>query len=111
MMIDAFDTAQGVRYNTFDPTVGSEQGLGFMGRTRPLSLLSLKLAKPTLMLKNPFTTGLNVGVLQALLNRNGAKLVVDGIFGPLTEAAVKIFQKSHLIPADGIVGPLTWSKL
>jgi peptidoglycan hydrolase-like protein with peptidoglycan-binding domain len=50
-------------------------------------------------------------VLQALLNRHGAKLVVDGIFGPLTEAAVKAFQKSHLIPADGIVGRLTWSKL
>jgi hypothetical protein len=44
-MIDAYDTAQGVRYNTFDPTVGGEQGLGFTGRTRPL-LLAPNLTPP-----------------------------------------------------------------
>jgi peptidoglycan hydrolase-like protein with peptidoglycan-binding domain len=67
--------------------------------------------KPTLMLTTPFTTGQSVKDLQTALDRNGAKLTVDGIFGPLTEGAVKAFQKSHLIPADGIVGRLTWSKL
>ena len=34
-----------------------------------------------------------------------------GPFGPLTHAAVVAFQKKHGLLADGIVGPLTWSKL
>ena len=36
---------------------------------------------------------------------------VDGIFGPLTEAAVKDFQKKNSLVVDGIVGPKTWRKL
>jgi peptidoglycan hydrolase-like protein with peptidoglycan-binding domain len=63
------------------------------------------------MLTNPYTIGLAVMDLQTALNRHGAKLVVDGIFGRLTEAAVKAFQKSRGLVVDGIVGPLTWSKL
>jgi murein DD-endopeptidase MepM/ murein hydrolase activator NlpD len=34
-----------------------------------------------------------------------------GPFGPLTHAAVVAFQKKNGLLADGIVGPLTWSKL
>jgi murein DD-endopeptidase MepM/ murein hydrolase activator NlpD len=34
-----------------------------------------------------------------------------GPFGPLTHAAVVAFQRKHGLLADGIVGPLTWSKL
>jgi murein DD-endopeptidase MepM/ murein hydrolase activator NlpD len=42
-----------------------------------------------------------------------AKLGVNppGPFGPLTHKAVVAFQKKHKLLADGIVGPLTWSKL
>jgi N-acetylmuramoyl-L-alanine amidase len=36
---------------------------------------------------------------------------IDGIYGPLSEAAVKKFQSSHGLTADGIVGPMTWEKL
>lgn len=38
-------------------------------------------------------------------------LVVDGIFGPKLEAAVKSFQRGRNLTVDGIVGPLTWAAL
>ena len=38
-------------------------------------------------------------------------LVVDGIYGPKTEARVKDFQRSQRIAVDGIVGPVTWGRL
>jgi peptidoglycan hydrolase-like protein with peptidoglycan-binding domain len=49
--------------------------------------------------------------LQDLLRARNHPVAVDGIFGPLTEAAVKAFQQSNGLAADGIVGPQTWPKL
>jgi hypothetical protein len=109
LMIDAPFTGAVTRYDRFSTT--SAYGvLQYVGAVR-VATLAATPAKPTLMLTNPYTTGQSVKDLQTALDSHGAKLTVDGIFGPLTEAAVKAFQKSHLIPADGIVGPLTWSKL
>lgn len=50
--------------------------------------------------------GEDVKFLQKNLN-----LVQDGIFGTLTEEAVKTFQAQNGLIADGIVGPGTWAKL
>ena len=50
--------------------------------------------------------GDDVKILQQKLN-----LVVDGVFGPITEETVKSFQKANGLVADGIVGPITWNKL
>jgi murein L,D-transpeptidase YcbB/YkuD len=36
---------------------------------------------------------------------------VDGIFGPITKAAVEKFQSGHDLTVDGIVGPITWAAL
>jgi lysozyme family protein len=52
-----------------------------------------------------------VKTLQYLLRARGHSVAVDGVFGPNTEAAVKAFQTSRGLVADGIVGPLTWAAL
>ena len=49
-----------------------------------------------------------VETLQYLLRHHGHDLVVDGDFGPDTEAAVHAFQTSEGLTVDGIVGPQTW---
>src|SRR5438132_12826543 len=60
----------------------------------------------------PGAAGSVVRRLQRALRRTpNLGLVVDGIFGPLTETAVKEFQNGAGLPADGIVGPLTWAAL
>ena len=35
----------------------------------------------------------------------------DGVWGPMTTAAVKAWQKNHALTADGIVGPATLAKM
>ena len=45
--------------------------------------------------------------VQWQLNRNGADLDVDGVFGKLSDAALRAFQRAHGLTADGICGKLT----
>ncbi|HWQ43996.1 MAG TPA: peptidoglycan-binding protein [Desulfosporosinus sp.] len=50
--------------------------------------------------------------LQRLLKTNGFNTgTIDGIFGPMTKAAVLSFQKSRKLVPDGIVGIKTWTAL
>ena len=56
--------------------------------------------------------GTYVTTLQEKLNTEGYSVgEVDGIFGRRTEAAVKDFQLSNGLTADGIVGDKTWAVL
>lgn len=49
-----------------------------------------------------------VSLLQSFLNKNGFNSgVVDGLFGSITDSAVKAFQKANNLISDGIVGPIT----
>lgn len=56
--------------------------------------------------------------LQAILNAYGASLVVDGAWGPLTDAALRTYQRTRNVAnsvvngnGDGIVGPMTRAAL
>ncbi|WP_081709820.1 caspase family protein [Arthrobacter sp. 35W] len=57
------------------------------------------------------STGEHVSYLQQRLSDIGYRLVVDGIFGPGTESAVRAFQRDNALVADGVVGPLTWAAI
>jgi murein L,D-transpeptidase YcbB/YkuD len=57
------------------------------------------------------SSGVAVRALQRLLVSNGYTVRVDGVFGALTETAVKAFQNQRNLTADGIVGQRTWRTL
>jgi len=60
----------------------------------------------------PGMRGSQVVKLQEKLSNLGfLKTGVDGDFGPLTEKAVKAFQKSKGLETDGVVGGATWNLL
>jgi len=57
------------------------------------------------------SSGHPIKTLQYLLRARGHSVVLDGAFAPNTETAVKAFQASCGLAADGVVGPLTWAAL
>lgn len=52
-----------------------------------------------------------VQAAQTLLNWHGQNVVVDGDFGDQTDSAVRAFQRSRGLTADGIIGNRTWTAL
>jgi peptidoglycan hydrolase-like protein with peptidoglycan-binding domain len=119
----------------FTPTLGRTQGVFRMadlllvaydatkGELRPLSPSAPRPGKqspPTgdaqlvvrnLSLKTPNFVGSDVSALQAALNRQGARLTVDGVFGAITRAAVVQWQTDRGLVVDGVVGIQTRSSL
>ena len=70
---------------------------------RPAAQLALPLA--------PGASGWSVAQLQQALNRHGAKVSVDGGFGPQTAAAVRAWKSDHKLPATARVGVRAWLSL
>ena len=69
------------------------------------------VAAPTTTLK-PGDTGAQVRVLQRALVALGYSVgTVDGVYGPKTVAAVKLFQQAAGIGVDGVFGPQTMNAM
>jgi hypothetical protein len=87
-----------------------QPGVGGHGVARISGSATLKIQRQPLTVRGD--VGCPVPELQEALNATGEALVVDGRFGPLTEAAVRRFQTAHPpLAVDGDVGPLTWPEL
>ena len=60
------------------------------------------------------STGDAVGAVQSQIHSRGDganQVAIDGIFGPVTDGAVRAFQTLLGLAVDGIVGPQTWIHL
>jgi hypothetical protein len=56
-------------------------------------------------------SGPYVRLIQEWLSLNGINLVIDGVFGSATDAAVRKFQTINTLAVDGEVGPITYGRL
>ena len=64
-----------------------------------------------LRLRRPFMQGSDVRDVQTALANAGIAVDTDGVFGPATENAVREFQSQNGLVVDGIVGPGTRAAL
>ncbi len=82
----------------------------YLRRTKGLWLDGPRItdANPTLRRGD---TGNAVRDLQSLLTGVGFGVLIDGDFGKHTADALKAFQKSRGLKADGVAGPVTWDAL
>jgi peptidoglycan hydrolase-like protein with peptidoglycan-binding domain len=95
----SFGAASGAAVQAFQQTL----------RATEISTTLGQLDWPSLVLTvGPGDHGEAVRAVQTLVPGG---LVVDGSFGPLTEAAVRQFQSMFAPPVDGVVGPITWHAL
>jgi len=91
----------------------SKTGWNRYGRLKCLSAPAAPVFSRVLVnAGRPYMSGSDVRVVQAALKAAGFDPgVVDGSYGPKTEAAVKAYQAAAGLAADGKVGAETWAKL
>lgn len=92
----------------------ADHGLMVDGIAGPQTLAALTAPTPVLYPGAGYEAGSSspVRVLQHDLARAGDPPgPIDGLYGPLTEQAVKRYQSSHGLSVDGIAGPRTFARL
>ena len=105
---NAFQESQGI---TVDGVVGPVTRAAFLSAPS-LAVRAVDPAADVPYLE-PGDTGSAVSTWQAALNRwfearhDDTRIAVDGVFGPRTEAASRVFQDAQRITVDGLVGPET----
>lgn len=106
--IPVFSLALRSAVKKFQKFIGARDD-GIVGPKTWGALLSRQAAGKSL--KNG-SSGTEVRYLQEALNATiSASLKEDGQFGPKTFTAVKAYQQSRGLGADGIVGSKTWAAL
>jgi chitosanase len=77
----------------------------------PPSRPSADAAVRVLSLRTPMQQGDDVGAVQQALAGLGVVVEVDQIYGPETALAIRAFQDQHGLVVDGVVGPATRAAL
>jgi peptidoglycan hydrolase-like protein with peptidoglycan-binding domain len=62
-----------------------------------------------LVLRQPLMTGGDIRTWQRQMETRGWRIIVDGVYGELSEATCQTFQNEKGLTPDGIVGPQTWN--
>ncbi|MEA5417775.1 peptidoglycan-binding protein [Spirulina sp. CCNP1310] len=106
-LVKQWQTQKGL---TPDGIIGAatRSALGVDGEDLDATTATTPPIDPTaLKLTNPPLKGNEVRALQAALREQGIRVSTDGVFGSDTEQAVKEYQRSKGMAADGVVGPAT----
>ena len=69
------------------------------------------LVSRLLRLERPNLFGADVLVMQQALNAAGWPMRADGFFGPVTDRALRHFQRANGLSADGIFGPRSQARM
>jgi len=113
---------QGSIYRTPNPVEGGgpgvestisapPRGVRDLGELYDFETLELE-SPPSMPILSQGSRGSAVIDLQGRLTTAGfSPGGADGIFGSLTDAAVRSLQRARGLPVDGVVGPLTWGAL
>jgi cell wall-associated NlpC family hydrolase len=73
-----------------------------------LMITSVSIAGATF---HPGDRGTQIATIQQALANNGYSITIDGDYGAGTQSAIKEFQASHGLEADGVVGAATYAAL
>lgn len=115
-MLSSYKSATKLPYGSVEWCRGMAQTLGYKsgidiwpGRFRKIVVTIEQITGVDLadVEQEPEKLGVSIKRVQEILNKLGASLVVDGIYGKMTKRAVKDFQKQFNLKVDGIVGPKT----
>lgn len=110
--VEARGSKWGVGSWTSDPAA---RGWTHAGLLPGVDYHSITPSFRTLRIRSPYMRGVDVEYVQVAMNLAAPvgqrSLVIDGIYGRNTRAAVVQYQGGHGLIADGIVGPNTWRSI